>query len=404
MHRPRWMALLGAIVIAITALYPAQARTRDPYVPLESLADALFYIQESYVDEVSSSELLYHAIQGMTIGLDTPSVYMSPEEYQRFREDTIGRYYGIGVLTRIDGASIVVEKVFDNSPAERSGLRAGDHIVSIDGTFVTTENIQVVADGIKGQRGTLVQLQIKREGEEGLLTMGVARDRIRTPSVESEKLPGDIAWLRIFQFQENTSREVRRALASLDKRNAPLRGLVLDLRANPGGFLDEAVDVADAFIEDGVIVSSKGRAVPESRRIAHQPGSRGQIPLVVLQDQSSASAAEIVSGALKDHGRATIMGTTSYGKGSVQTTYEFADGSALKLTIARFYTPLGTTIQGTGVEPDVHVEVDEAPWVDDQGMSVYAEGLDLSAQPAWVLEDPQMTAAVTTLLQGLQEQ
>ncbi len=401
MNRSPW--ILGACALALVTLCPAQARERDPYVPLESLADALFYIQESYVDEVSSSQLLYHAIQGMTIGLDTPSVYMSPEEYQRFREDTIGRYYGIGVLTRIDGAAIVVEKVFANSPAERAGLLAADRIVSIDGTFVTSENIEVVADGIKGQRGTLVQLQVEREGEAGLLTLAVARDRIRTPSVESERLPGDLAWLRIFQFQENTGREVRRALASLDKRKAPLQGLVLDLRANPGGFLDEAVDVADAFIEDGVIVSSKGRAVPESRRLAHQPGSRGELPLVVLQDQSSASAAEIVSGALKDHGRATILGTTSYGKGSVQTTYEFADGSALKLTIARFYTPHGTTIQGTGVEPDVMVEADEAPWVDEQGMSVYAEGIDLSGQPDWVLEDPQMTAAVTTLLQGLAE-
>jgi carboxyl-terminal processing protease len=248
-----------------------------------------------------------------------------------------------------------------------------------------------------------VSLRVQRGDAEEYLDFEVARDRIRTPSVETERLGDGLAWVRILQFQENTGRELRRALASLDKRKQPLRGLVLDLRSNPGGFLDEAVEVVDVFLDGGTILTTRGRNIEERVHVARAPGSRAQLPLVVLQNQGSASAAEIVSGALQDHQRAPILGTTSYGKGSVQTTYEFADGSALKLTIARLYTPNDRTIQGTGVEPDVPVEEDEAPWVDPDGVSVYVEGLDLSAMPTWVLEDSQMCAAVTTLLQGFDE-
>jgi len=395
----RLIAWLAFATFGFSQSASAGTRARDPYVPLESFADALFFIQQHYVDDVESSDLVYSAIQGMTIPLDVPSVYMSPDEYQRFREDTIGRYYGVGILTIIDDDAIRVEKVFANSPAERAGLLEGAVIAAIDGEFVTPENVQTLIDGIKGERGTLVHLKVRREGEADLLEFGVSRDRIRTPSVEWERLPEGLGWLRILQFQENTGREVRRALAALDQRKNPLRGLVLDLRANPGGFLDEAVAVADIFIEEGTIVTSRGRAVAETRQIAHAQGTRRDLPLVVLQDETSASAAEIVAAALQDHERATILGTTSYGKGSVQTTYEFADGSALKLTIARFYTPNGRTIQGMGVEPDVVVDRDDEPWIDENGLSVYSEGLDLSPMPAWVVDDAQMCAAVTTILQ-----
>ena len=396
----RLVALLALATLGFAQGASAGTQARDPYVPLESFADALFFIQEHYVDEVESSDLVYNAIQGMTIPLDVPSVYMSPDEYQRFREDTIGRYYGVGILTIIDEATIRIEKVFGDSPAERAGLLKNDEIAGIDGEFVTSENVEMLIEGIKGERGTLVHLKVRREGEADLLEFAVSRDRIRTPSVEWERLPEGLGWVRILQFQENTGREVRRALATLDRRKDPLQGLVLDLRANPGGFLDEAVAVADIFIEEGTIVTSRGRAVAESRQTAHAQGTRGELPLVVLQDESSASAAEIVAAALQDHERATILGTTSYGKGSVQTTYEFADGSALKLTIARFYTPNGRTIQDMGVEPDVVVERDEEPWIDEEGHAVYAEGIDLTPMPGWVVDDAQMCAAVTTILQS----
>ena len=352
---------------------------------------------------MSSAELIYDAIQGMTGSLDTPTVYMSPEEYQRFRDDTIGRYYGVGILTVLGDASITIEKVFDDSPARRAGLLAGDRIVAIDEEWVTSENVGEIVNAIKGPRGSMVALRVQRDDSEEYLDFQVARDRIRTPSVETERLGDGIAWVRILQFQENTGRELRRALAGLDRRNEPLLGLVLDLRNNPGGFLDEAVEVADVFLGGGTILTTRGRRVEERTHVARAPGTRADLPLVVLQNKGSASAAEIVSGALQDHERAEILGTTSYGKGSVQTTYEFADGSALKLTIARLYTPDDRTIQGTGVEPDVAVEEDEAPWVDEQGQSVYVQDLDLSPFADWVLEDPQMCAAVTTLMQVMDE-
>jgi len=405
------MMFIGVTALVWSTLaWPAGANTEaktppaDPYQHLETFSDALFFLQENYVDEVPVAQLLHGAIMGMTVGLDSPTIYMSPAEYARFKDDTIGRYYGVGILTIFDEGTIRIEKVFQDSPAARAGLLAGDRIVAIDGEAVTTENFELIIERIKGPRGTLVHFKVRRDSNDSVLEVDVARDRIRTPSVESERLPEDLAWIRILQFQERTGRELRRTLASLDKKGAPLAGLVLDLRSNPGGYLDEAAEVADVFLEDGDIVTTRGRAIQETTETAHHPGTRAHIPIVVLQNHGTASAAEIVAGALQDHGRATIVGTTSYGKGSVQTTYEFTDGSALKITIARYYTPSGRSIHGTGIEPDLVVpashELEEEP---DEAAESSPEpeplaGFDLGEMPAWVLEDPQMMAAITHLL------
>lgn len=397
-------ALMGlALVFSAGAKPEASTPSEDPYLHLETFSDALYFLQENYVDEVPVAQLLHGAIMGMTVGLDSPTVYMSPTEYARFKDDTIGRYYGVGVLTLFDEGAIRIEKVFQDSPAARAGLLAGDRIVAIDGEAVTTENIELIIESIKGPRGTLVHFKVRRESNDSVLELDVARDRIRTPSVESERLPDNLAWIRILQFQERTGRELRRTLASLDKSGDSLAGLVLDLRSNPGGYLDEAAEVADVFLEEGDIVTTKGRAIQETTETAHHPGTRAKIPIVVLQNHGTASAAEIVAGALQDHKRATIVGTTSYGKGSVQTTYEFTDGSALKITIARYYTPSGRSIHGTGIEPDLVVpaaaalldgeeEAPESPPEPETGT------VDLTGMPAWVLEDPQMMAAITHLL------
>jgi carboxyl-terminal processing protease len=391
-----------AVLIAVSLLLASPAsgafgreKPADEYQPLESFYDALYFIQKHYVDEVESSRLVYDAIEGMTGGLDTPSTYMSPDEYRSFRDDTIGRYYGIGILTRPEADGMVIDRVFDRSPAERAGLLAGDRIVAVDARLLSEDNRDELMAGIKGRRGTIVQLTIDREGAGAPLEFEVARDRIRTPSVESERLPGELGWIRIFQFQENTGREVRRALSTLEGRDQPLEGLVLDLRSNPGGFLDEAVAVADIFLDEGTIVTTRGRAVEEVSEAAHQPGSRTDLRLVVLQDHGTASAAEIVAGALQDHGRATLIGTTSFGKGSVQTTYEFADGSALKLTIARYFTPNDRSIHGTGIQPDQRVSWADA---DPDEESLPGEP-DWSEMPEWVNRDPQMRAAVIALLE-----
>ena len=395
MHPSMTTIRLTLLILALSLLAPAGAREkpRDPYQPVESFSDALYFIQKHYVDEIDEAQLIYDAIAGMTANLDTPSTYMSPTEYQRFRDDTIGRYYGIGILTRPDVDGVVIDRVFESSPAERSGVLAGDRIVQVDGMYLTAENRDELMQGVKGPRGTLVELALEREGEDDPRVVQVARDRIRTPSVEFERLPGDLGWLRIFQFQENTGREVRRALASLEGRQGDLTGLVLDMRSNPGGFLDEAVAVADVFLEEGTIVTTRGRFVEEASEDAHPPGTRVDLPVVVLQDRGTASAAEIVAGALQDHGRATIVGTRSFGKGSVQTTYEFADGSALKLTIARYYTPNLRSIHGTGIEPDVAVDRadDGEPGESDP------DGPDWSTMPDWVQLDLQLQTALALL-------
>ncbi len=396
-HLPRIRRLLPVAALLLLVAPDAAGREKpsDEYQPLESFYDALYFIQKHYVDDVESAGLVYDAIQGMTEGLDTPSTYMSPDEYRSFRDDTIGRYYGVGILTRPEAEGIVIDKVFARSPAERAGLAAGDRIVAVDARVLTEDNREELMSSIKGRRGTLVHLMIEREGEDAPLEFEVARDRIRTPSVESERLPDDLGWIRIFQFQENTGREVRRALSSLEGRDQPLVGLVLDLRSNPGGFLDEAVAVADIFLDEGVIVTTRGRAVEEVAEVAHQPGSRTDLPLVVLQDHGTASAAEIVAGALQDHDRAELIGTSSFGKGSVQTTYEFADGSALKLTIARYYTPDDRSIHGTGIQPDRLVT-----WADGvEEDESQPDEPDWALMPEWVVRDPQMRAAVIALLE-----
>ncbi len=395
--RSRIVAL--ALVAALSlAARPARGDPEDdPYAHLETFADALVFIQQSYVDELEVDELIHFAIRGMTLDLDLPSTYMSADDYARFRDDTIGRYYGVGIITFADDGAIAIDKVFEDSPADRSGLLAGDRIVAIDGEAVTTENIDQMMNRIKGPRGSLVRLEIRRDELDSPLEIEVARDRIRTPSVEVQRLPRDLAWIRILQFQEKTGREVRRALASLERGDDELRGLVLDLRTNPGGFLDEAAEVADVFLDEGTIVTTRGRAVGETTEVAHQPGTRGNLPVVVLQNGGTASAAEIVAGALQDHGRATIVGTTSFGKGSVQTTYEFSDGSALKLTIARYYTPSGRSIEGTGIDPDLFVENTEEDPDADAPSSADGEP-DLSDMPPWVLDDRQMRVAVGELL------
>ncbi len=402
MSRIRCLLMLWSLTlpagVALAEAAGEEPEPGDPYLALESFSDVIFFIQQNYVDEVAAEALIHDAIRGMTDGLDMGTAYLSPDEYRRFRDDTIGRYFGIGIITHAEADAVIVDKVFDESPAERAGLLAGDRITTVDGVRIREQNVDEVMGGIKGPRGTFVRLVVHREGEDDTLHFEVPRDRIRTPSVESERLPEDLGWIRIFQFQENTGRELRRALAALEREGEPLRGLVLDLRLNPGGFLDEAVEVADVFLADGVIVSTRGRAVQDAVETAHAPGSRIDLPLVVLQNHGSASAAEIVAGALQDQGRATIVGTTSFGKGSVQTTYEFSDGSALKLTIARYYTPSGRSIHGTGIAPDIRVRPDGEVEIGDEPPSSDPFGVDLSGMPEWVLEDATMATAVRVLL------
>jgi carboxyl-terminal processing protease len=335
------------------------ARKPEAYRPLDVFADVLAHVQNSYVEEVSQRELVYGAIDGLVGRLDPHSVFLRPEVFKALREDTIGEFDGLGLELTVRDDQLTVISPMADSPGERAGIRPGDRVLSIDGVPAHDLTLAEATRRMKGAVGTKVLLEIMREGFSAPQKLTLVRDRVRLQSVEWRVLDGSrrYAYVRVKAFQERTDRAVRRALD--DARAAlkgELRGLVLDLRNDPGGLLDQAVKVSDLWLRDGVIVSTEGRGrrnVEVER--AHQKDTEPGYPLVVLVNKGTASASEIVAGALQDHQRAVIMGTQTFGKGSVQTIIELEDGSGLKLTVARYYTPKHRSIQERGVTPDVVV-------------------------------------------------
>ncbi len=360
-------ALVAAAFFAGLAVdHAAQAARRgaQPYRPLDVFADVLAHVENSYVEEVDEKELVYGAIDGMVARLDPHSVFMRPDVYKAMRDETTGEYDGLGVEVTIQDDQVTVISPIAESPGERAGIRPGDRILSIDS--VTTKDM-TLADAMrrmKGAAGSKVILEIMREGFAAPQRLTLVRDRIRMQSVDWRVLDADrrYAYLRIKAFQERTDRNLRKALDETRAAlHGELRGLVLDLRNDPGGLLDQAVRVSDVWLASGVIVTTEGRGKRnvETER-AKEKDTEPSYPMIVLVNKGTASASEIVAGALQDHGRAVIMGTQTFGKGSVQTIIELEDGSGLKLTVARYYTPKHRSIQELGVTPDV-VVADAAP-------------------------------------------
>ncbi|WP_242394516.1 S41 family peptidase [Anaeromyxobacter oryzisoli] len=360
-------ALALAFFAGLVADHAASAAQRSgapAYRPLDVFADVLSQIENAYVEEVSEKDLVYGAVEGMVGRLDPHSQFMRPEVYAQLREETSGEFDGLGLdLTRTGGEVTVVSPIAD-SPGERAGIRSGDRVVSVDGTPTKDLALDEVIRRLKGAAGTRCALEIMRDGFASPQKLTLVRDRIRVQSVESRVLDPDRRYLyaRIRTFQERTARSLEKALA--DGRTAlkgELRGLVLDLRNDPGGLVDEAVAVSDLFLAGGTIVTTEGRG---RRNVevwrAHEKGTEPPYPVIVLVNRGTASASEIVAGALQDNGRAVIMGTQTFGKGSVQTIVELADGSGLKLTVARYFTPRKRSIQELGITPDVVVP-DVAP-------------------------------------------
>jgi carboxyl-terminal processing protease len=342
----------------------ARRSPAQPYRPLDVFSDVLAHIENSYVEEVSEKDLVYGAIEGMMSRLDPHSIFMRPDVYKQMREDTIGEFDGLGLeLTMQDGDLTVVSPVAD-SPGERAGIRPGDKVLSIDGAATKDLSLGEAIRRMKGAAGSKVVLEIMRAEFSSPQKLTLVRDRIRTQSVDMKVLDAErrYAYVRIRAFQERTDRNLAKALE--DARAAlhgQIRGLVLDLRNNPGGLLDQAVRVSDVFLPSGVIVSTAGRGKRnvEVER-AREKDTEPAYPMIALVNKGTASASEIVAGALQDHGRAVIMGTQTFGKGSVQTIIELEDGSGLKLTVARYYTPKNRSIQELGISPDV-VVADVAP-------------------------------------------
>ncbi len=337
----------------------------SPYANLGIFARALSHIEAVHVESPDQDELIYGAIRGMVSTLDPHSSFLDPEEYRILASDTQGRFGGIGVEIDVRDGWLTVHGVFEGGPADRAGVQPGDRFLTIDGRNARDLPVSDAVRIMRGEPGTSVPVTIRREGAEEALRMTLTREIIRVDAVEARILPDRVVHVQLKAFQGTTTDELRRALDAAVERTAAsggVRGILLDMRRNPGGLLDEAVRVSDEFLEGGVIVSTRGRGGRLlSEATAHRAGTRPNWPMVVLVDNYTASAAEIVAGALRDHGRAIVVGSRTWGKGSVQNIIELPDGSALKLTVARYYTPSGRSIQAEGIAPDVEIEqLDEA--------------------------------------------
>jgi len=351
-----WCAAFAAGLVLLGPV--ARADERQPastatYEQLEQFARVLSYVENNYVERVDGRKLMQGAIKGMLETLDPHTVFMPPEVFKEMKIDTSGEFGGLGIEVVRKGDRVTVVAAIEDTPASRAGIKAGDEIVRIDGVNTQGVDLGEVLRRMRGPAGQRVLLTIMREGFNAPRELAIIRDHIRIISVEGA-LYGGIAHVKVKNFQDRTDQYLRKELERLRKLNGQeLRGVVLDLRNNPGGLLDQAVGVSDVFLPGGLtVVSTRGRNAAPVEERSRNRDTEPDYPVVVLVNGGSASASEIVAGALQDHGRAVIMGTQTFGKGSVQTVIELEDGSGLKLTIARYYTPSGRSIQEKGITPD----------------------------------------------------
>lgn len=325
------------------------------YRELSNFTKVLDLIENSYVDSVDSKRLTQSAIEGMLSTLDSYSVYLPPDRFKALEIDTYGEFGGIGIELTIKGGKLTVIAPIDNTPAYRAGIKPGDIISSIDGKPTAKMTAFEASELLRGPRNSEVVLTIRRQGENVTKDVKLLREVIKVKSVKSKLINNNIAYIKLLQFQKKTSEDFVKSYKALGNRKK-LKGLILDLRNNPGGLLDQAIDIGDAFIGDGVIVSVKGRNPLQTKDYyANQQTAFPIISTVVLVNKGSASASEVLAGALKDRKVAKILGEKTFGKGSVQTIVELEDGSGVKLTTARFYTPNGTRIDNLGINPDIVV-------------------------------------------------
>lgn len=343
------------------------------YRSLDAFAEVLHHVTSDYVDPVDERKLLWDAARGLMSGLDVHSAFLPPRRYQRIRQDTEGAFGGVGLTLGPGGADDlmpeasawpIVDEVVPGSPAARAGLALDDRIVAIDGK-PTTKGDDAIADAgawearTRGASGTRVEVEVLRAGWSAPRAFSLVREQVKMPSVAYLAVAPRVGYLAIKRFQEATHDDTVAALRALDAAGS-LDALILDLRGNPGGLLDQGIRVADLFLDAGTITTIHGRQGSVEQHVAHASGTWTRPKIAVLVDAQTASAAEILAGALQDHGRATVLGLPTYGKGSVQTFYDLADGSGLKLTTARYLTPRGRSLEGAGITPDVIIDTFEA--------------------------------------------
>jgi carboxyl-terminal processing protease len=374
---------------ATEAARPAAVRPALPWEEASLFAEVYERIKRDYVDEVNDHTLIEKAVRGMVAALDPHSAYLDSAEFDEIRLSTMGSYPGVGIEVAAEDGVIKVLRPIEGSPAQQAGLRPGDEIVRIDGVDIGADLAGAIAR-MRGAAGSLVTLSVRREGTAGLIEFALRRTRVAVHSVAEQTLEPGYGYLRITTFSETTAQDVNRAITRLKRDNGgSLKGLLIDLRSNPGGVLEAGVAVADDFLDSGLIVSADGRT-PEARfRMEATHGDLiGGAPLVVLVNGGSASASEIVAGALRDHGRALIVGRRTYGKGSVQTVIPLAHGGAVKLTTSRYFTPSGASIQGKGILPDI---LEDGPGEAPAELIAVKDGAPLLAR------DPDVRVALDAL-------
>lgn len=399
-RRGLWLLPLGiaagiAVSVAGAVLASRGAATDSlPWDDVRLLTEVLERVKQEYVEPVDDHRLMESAVRGMVTNLDPHSQFLDADEYEEIRISTTGNYSGVGLEVNLRNGQVLVVAPIEGTPADKAGIRSGDVIVSIDGVLIADDNIDHAITRLRGEPGTKVNITISRPSEARTLSFDLVRSNVQVHSVRAELLEPGYGYVRISQFSETTGSDLRNALADIRERadGAGLRGLVLDLRNNPGGVLEAAVEVSDDFLPGGVIVTASGRGSESNFRHEARAGDLLHgAPIVVLVNGGSASASEIVAGALQDNRRATIMGSQTFGKGSVQTVMPLSDGRAIKLTTSRYYTPSGQSINGAGITPDILF--DEATEATDAGAAAESASPDSAG-------DPAVSRALTLLKSG----
>ncbi len=354
-----WLRIMTALVIIFfgSGVYSSGiAGDEKTYQSLKIFADVLQEIESNYVDTVDTEKLIQSAIKGMVVSLDPHSTFMPPEAFDELQDDTKGEFGGIGIVITLKKGILTVISPIEGTPAYEAGVQAGDVIIKIDGTSTKDMELWESVKMMRGPRGETVVITIVRDGEPEPMDFSLKRDIIPMESVRSDFIAPGYGYVWITNFRTNTTDDMEKALKKLEA-GQDLKGMIIDLRNNPGGLLNQAVEISDLFLEEGLIVSIKGRLEKHTEEFKATPNeTKRNYPIVVLINGGSASASEIVAGALQDHKRAVILGSTSFGKGSVQSVRPLREGFGIKYTIARYYTPNGTSIQAEGIKPDIEVE------------------------------------------------
>ncbi len=343
---------------SVTLVEALQLDSSDDYKILKTFTDVIGLVEKNYVEPVNLDSLVEGAIKGMLVVLDPHTSYMNKELYKSLKEETAGEFGGLGIEINVKDGTLTVVSPIEDSPAFRAGVKAGDQIVKIADEFTKNLSLEDAVKKMRGPKGTSIKIFVSRKGRKDLLPITIVRDVIKVKSVRYRRLGADYGYIRLAQFQDGSSAEFHEALEKLGgEEGKKLKGLIVDVRNDPGGLLNEAIRISDLFLKEGVVVYTEGRLESQKQKYyAHDDGSEPEYPIILLINEGSASASEIVAGALQDHKRALIMGKQSFGKGSVQTVLPMEDGDALRLTTALYYTKNGRSIQAEGIKPDIEVD------------------------------------------------